>query len=116
MKRARTVRRTMLRLYPVAAKGLQTPIFSQPTAETIRFLSSTQSSDGFTTVTKKRKFGTPGRPIGAVGKAKTIERDAETRSLSFIPQINVRRFGDSPTSTQRSIESEIEVELTPPNQ
>jgi hypothetical protein len=112
IQRAKTYRRTMSRLYPVAAKVAETLIFSSTPAGSIRFPSATQSSDGFTMVTKKRKFGTPGRPIGAVGRAKTIERDAETRSLSFIPQIAERGFDDSPASTQRSAEPEMEVELT----
>ena len=99
MQRARTVRRTMSRLYPVTARVVETSMFSGTPTGSIRFPSATQSSDGFTTVTKKRKFGTPGRLIGAVGKVKTIKRDTETRSLSFIPQIAVRKFSDSPTST-----------------
>jgi hypothetical protein len=74
----------MLRLYPVTARVAETSIFSETPAGSLRFISATQSSEGFTIVTKKRKFGTPGRPIGAVGRAKTIKRDIETRSLSFI--------------------------------
>jgi hypothetical protein len=67
-------------------------------------------------VTKKRKFGTPGRPIGSINKAKTFKRGEGTRTLDFTPQISINKPSDSPASTQLSVELEIEVESTPFNQ
>ena len=117
-QRARTARRTMPRLFPVAARMSPTPIFSEIPTGSMRFPSVSQaSSDGFSVVTaKKRKFGTPGRPVGAVNKAKTIERDVDTRTLNFVPQIDLRSASETPTSTQLSTDSEMEVKLTPSNQ
>jgi hypothetical protein len=115
MQRVKTVRRTMLRLYPVTVKIVETLIFRRTLAESIRFLSAIQSSNGFITVTKKRKIGTSGRLIGAIGKVKTIKRDTEIRLLSFIPQSAARKFSDLPASTQLSVESKIEVNSTPSN-
>jgi hypothetical protein len=112
MQRAKTVRRTMARLYPVPGKESHIPIFSETPAGSMRFTGSTQSSDGFTVVTKKRKFGTPGRPIGSINKAKTIEKGEGTRTLDFTPQISLRKPSDSPASTQLTAESEMEVEST----
>jgi hypothetical protein len=66
-------------------------------------------------VTKKRKFGTPGRLIGSINKAKTFKRGKETRTLDFTPQISMYKPSNSPASTQLSVESEIEVESTPFN-
>ena len=63
-------------------------------------------------VTKKRKFGTPGRLIGSINKAKTIEKGKGTRTLDFTPQISLRKPSDSPASTQLTAESEMEVEST----
>jgi hypothetical protein len=84
----------------------------------MRFISFTQSSEGWTDVTstKKRKFGTPGRPVGAVNKAKTIERDTDTRTLNFVPQITMQKFGESPASTQLSTDTEMDAEPIPSNQ
>ena len=81
----------------------------------MRFTGSTQLSDGFTMVTKKRKFRTPRRPIGSINKAKTIKKGEGTRTLDFTTQINLRKPSDSPASTQLTAESEIEVESTPFN-
>ena len=66
-------------------------------------------------VTKKKKFGTPGRLIGSINKAKTIERGKGTRTLDFTPQISLRKPSDLPASIQLTVESEIEVESTPFN-
>ena len=99
MQRARTVRRTMSRLYPVTARVVETSMFGTTSASSIRFPSAIQSSDGFTTVTKKRKFSTPGRLIGAIGKVKIIKRDTEIRSLSFILKIAINKFSDLSIST-----------------
>ena len=113
MQRAKTVRRTMPRLYPVLRKESQTPIFSEIPAGSMRFTGSTQLSDGFTMLTKKRKFGTPGRPVGSINKAKTIKKDVRTHILDFTPQINLCRLSNSPASTQLTMEPEMEVESTP---
>ena len=107
----------MARLFPVAVGTSTTAMFSEASVGTIRFTGASQASDGYTTVTnKKRKFGTPGRPVGAVNKAKTIERDADTRTISFTPQIDLRRVSETPTSTQRSASSKTERQLTPSSQ
>ena len=100
----------MARLYPVPGKESHIPIFSETPAGSMRFTGSTQSSDGFTVVTKKRKFGTPGRPIGSINKAKTIKKGKGTRTLDFTPQISLCKPSDSLASTQLTAESEIEVE------
>ena len=102
----------MARLYPVPGKESHIPIFSETPAGSMRFTGSTQSSDGFTVVTKKRKFGTPGRPIGSINKAKTIKKGKGTHTLDFTPQISQCKPSDSPASIQLSAESEIEVEST----
>jgi hypothetical protein len=105
----------MPRLYLVLGKEPRTPIFSEIPAGSMRFTGATQSSNGFTIITKKRKFGTPGRLIGSINKAKTIEKDVGTYTLDFTPQIDLRRPRDSPASTQLTVELEIEVESTPFN-
>ena len=110
IQRAKTVRRTMTRLYPVLGKELHIPIFSETPAGSMRFTGSTQSSDGFTVVTKKRKFSTPGRLIGSINKTKTIEKGKGTRTLDFTPQISLRKPSNLLASTQLTAESETEVE------
>jgi hypothetical protein len=110
-QRARTARRIMIRLYPVSVRA-PTPIFNDSPAGSMRFTSSTQSSEGWTDVTliKKRKFGTPGRSVRAVNKAKIIERDTDTRTFNFVSQIIMQKFGESPASTQLSTDTEMDAE------
>jgi hypothetical protein len=80
----------------------------------MRFTGGSQASNEYTNVTnKKRKLGTLGRPIGAVNKAKTTVKDADTRTLNFFPQIDQRRFGETPASTQLSESSDMDIEPTP---
>ena len=66
-------------------------------------------------VTKKRKFGTPGRLIGSINKAKTIKKGKGTRTLDFTPQISLYKPSNLLASIQLTAESEIEVEFIPFN-
>jgi hypothetical protein len=85
MQRAKTIRRIIPRLYLVLGKESQILIFYEIPTGSIRFTGSTQPSNGFTIVTKKRKFGTPGRLIGSINKAKTFKRSKGIRTLDFTP-------------------------------
>jgi len=83
--RAKGARQILPKLFPVSAKEK----FTNTTADIVRFNSDPQASGGWSTVTtKKRKFNTPGRPIGAISRTKTIDRDANSRSITdFTSQI-----------------------------
>jgi hypothetical protein len=103
----------MARLFPVSAKVLSIFIFNDIPAGSIQFLSLSQSSEGWTAViSKKRKIDTPEKLIEAINKAKTIERDTEIYTFNFLPQTDISKIGESPASTQLSLDSEIAIELT----
>ena len=88
----------MIRLYPVPGKESHILIFSETPTGSIRFTGSTQLSNGFTVITKKRKFGTPERLIGSINKAKTIKKGKGTRTLDFTLQISLYKPSDLPAS------------------
>jgi hypothetical protein len=67
--RAKTARRTLLRLFPISAlPPILREVFGASSKE------NTRDEGWFTVATKKRKLA--GRLLGAVSKVKTINRDA----------------------------------------
>jgi hypothetical protein len=63
----------------------------------MRLSSGSQATEnGSMETTKKRKLQTPGRPIGAVNKAKTITKDTNSQSIfSFTSQTQQPGFSIS---------------------
>jgi hypothetical protein len=78
-------------------------VFGAALVENTRLLGDSQATENWSTVTiKKRKLQTPGRPIGAVSKVKTITRDVSQSIFSFSSQTqqSTRGASDAPASTQ----------------
>jgi hypothetical protein len=92
--RAKTAKRALPRLFPISAMPpTLREAFGGTPAESTRPSGGSQATEGWSTVaTKKRKLQALGRPIGAVSKAKTINRDASQSIFSFTsqPQQNTR--------------------------
>jgi hypothetical protein len=110
-KRAKTTRLTMATLYPTPSEPTINNQAESP-ATSIRFVGASQTPEGWTLASsvKKRKFNTPGRPTGAINKAKTITPDAATQTLSFLSQQSrqnaTEKQASNPliTDTQESID------------
>jgi hypothetical protein len=79
---------------------------------------ATTTTENWSTVTtKKRKLQTPGRPTGAVSKAKTTTRDASQSIFSFSSQTqqqSTRGASDAPASTQSNKNSRMDCDSTLP--
>jgi hypothetical protein len=74
-----------------------------------------QANEGWSTeATKKRKLQAPGRPLGAVSKTKTINRDANQSIFSFTGQSqrSTRGASEAPASTQPIENSQMDYDLT----
>jgi hypothetical protein len=80
--------------------------------ESTRLSGGSQATEGWSTVaTKKRKLA--GRPLGAVSKAKTINRDASQSIFSFTSQPqSTRGASEAPTIIQPIEHSQMDREST----
>ena len=118
--RAKYVRRTMPKLYPVSAN--EVPQTRNRVSETpspyIRFTGASQANDDWVVVgTKKRRIAQPGRPIGAVGRAKTLEREAGSQSITDFTwttqsSLGNRHDSETPADSQANIDDLMEQEST----
>src|ERR1700722_3573545 len=62
-------------------------MFGAAPAEGMCLQGGSQATEGWSTMTtKKRKLQTPGRPVGTISKAKTIDREANQSIFSFASQ------------------------------
>jgi hypothetical protein len=117
ISRAKTARRTLPRLFPTSAipptlrEAFGTPEDGTP-EESTRLSGGSQATEGWSTVaTKKRKLA--GRPLGAVSKAKTINRDASQSIFSFTSQPqSTRGASEAPTIIQPIEHSQMDREST----
>jgi hypothetical protein len=104
--RAKTARRALLRLFLISAlPPTLREAFGAPEKKSAR-------DEGWSTVaTKKRKLA--GRPLGAVSKAKIINRDANQSIFDFISQPqSTRGASEAPKITQPTEYSRMNCDAT----
>jgi hypothetical protein len=121
--RAKTAKLTLPKLFPIStAVPTLREMFGAAPAENTRLSGNSQATatENWSTVTtKKRKLQTPGRPTGAVSKAKTTTRDANQSIFNFSSQTqqqSTRGASDAPASTQPDKSSRMDCDSTLPIQ
>jgi hypothetical protein len=119
--RARAAKTALPKLFPIStAVPTLREVFGAVSAENTRLPDGSHAIENWSTVTtKKRKLQTPGRPIGAVSKAKTNTRDTSQSIFSFSSQTqqntqNTRSASDTPASTQLNESSRMDCDYTLP--
>jgi hypothetical protein len=103
--RAKTARRALSRLFPISAlPPTLREAFGAPEE-------STRDEGWYTVATKKIKLA--GRPLGAVSKAKIINRDASQSIFSFTSQSqSTRGASEAPEITQPIEHSRMDCDTT----
>lgn len=116
--RAKAAKSILPKLFPIStAVSKLREAFGAAPADSTRLSGGSQATENWSTeTTKKRKLQTPGRPIGAVNKAKTIAKDANQSIFSFGSQTqrSTRGAGDTPASTQPDNSSQMDCDFTLP--
>jgi hypothetical protein len=91
--RAKTARQALPKLFPISTivPTLRETFGAAPAptpAESMRLAGNSQATEGWTTVTaKKRKLQPLGRPIGSANKAKVINESASQSTFNFTGQL-----------------------------
>jgi hypothetical protein len=117
--RARAAKLTLPKLFLIStAVPTLREVFGATPAENTRLSGDSQATENWSTVTtKKRKLQTPGRPIGAVSKAKTTTRDTSQSIFSFSQtQQSTRGASEAPASTQLDKSSRMDCDSILPIQ
>jgi hypothetical protein len=119
--RAKAARAALPKLFPVSTTvpTLREAFgaVSVPATDSKHLSGGSQATENWSTVaTKKRKLQIPGRPIGAVSKAKTITKDVNQSIFSFGNQTQqgTRGASDTPASTQPDKSSQMDCDSTLP--
>jgi hypothetical protein len=103
--RAKQAQRIRPRLYPASTP--MTFAFTDSTPATSTRSASVAPEEEWTMVgEKKRRFNQPGRPIGGVGKAKTIQMRPEDRSILSFTQSTSSSTINVPSSQAESLAPE----------
>jgi hypothetical protein len=105
LQRARAARLTLSRLFPVATtKQFLTESSKDSQAESRRPPGASQRTEDALDASKKRKLNPTGRPIGAMNKAKTLNRNASANNsiLNFTsqtqPALSTQNAGKTPAN------------------